>query len=59
MLYMTVWKLFPLKLTDVKSHTRQLDLFPFFVDCHGFVEFYLVRTKKSPSVGDFNHASLN
>ena len=44
MLYMTVWKLFPLKLTDVKIHTRHLDLFPFFLDCHGFVEFYLVIT---------------
>ena len=56
---MTAWKFFPPKLTDVKISTRQLDLFTFFVDDHGFVEYYLVRTEKSPSVGDFNHAFPN
>ena len=56
---MTAWKLFPPKLTDVKITTRQLDLFTFFVDDHGFVEYYLVCTEKSPSVGDFNHAFPN
>lgn len=56
---MTAWELFPLKLTDVKICTRQLDLFTLFVDDHRFVEYYLVRTEKSASVGDFNHASPN
>ena len=59
MLRMTAWKLFPPKLADVKISTRQLDLFTFFVDDHGFVEYYLVCTEKSPSVGDFNHAFPN
>ena len=39
MLYMTVWKLFPLKLTDVKIHTRQLDLFPFLSTTMGLLNF--------------------
>ena len=59
MLCMTTWKLFLPKLTGVKISRRQLDLLPFFVDDYGFVEFYLVHTEKSPSLGDFNHASLN
>ena len=47
MLRMTAWKLFPPKLTDVNISTRQLGLFTFFVDDHGIVEYYLVRTEKS------------